>query len=262
MKVELLSHLACAFPWRDRLHCLDCVDSTNTYAKALAFNGAPHGTAVIASRQTGGRGRMGRSFYSPQGSGLYLSVILRPACKPVELMHLTCGAAVAVCDALENLTGHRPQVKWINDLVWENKKLGGILTELGFDSSGNVDYAVVGIGINCMTPAGGYPADIQNIATALDAICDFPISPAAAAAAILCQLENTADRLIAEKASIMERYRLDCLTIGKQVCTSDGVTGIATQIDDSGALLLSIADGTEQWVQSGEVSVRGMYGYI
>ena len=138
------------------LHRFETIDSTNTYLKQLAEAGAEGGTAVIAHSQTGGRGRLGRSFHSPAGSGIYLSYLLRPNCKPEGLMHLTCAVAVAMCDAVEKTTGLRPGIKWTNDLVWQKRKLGGILTELGFEN-GLVSYAVVGIGINCTQTEEDFP---------------------------------------------------------------------------------------------------------
>ena len=141
MKQRILDHLPRNHPWAGNIHYFDTIDSTNTEAKRLAAAGAPHGTVLIAGHQTGGRGRMGRSFHSPAGLGIYLSVILRPECAPGDLMHLTCAAAVAMCDAVENAAGFRPGIKWTNDLVYGKRKLGGILTELAFGSSGRVDYA-------------------------------------------------------------------------------------------------------------------------
>ena len=133
MKEHILSYLPKGHPWAEHVHYYPITDSTNIRAKELAIQGAPNGTVCIAGSQSGGKGRMGRSFHSPEGSGLYFSLILRPNCKPQELMHLTCAVAVAACDAVETLCGSRPQVKWINDLVAGNKKLGGILTELSVD---------------------------------------------------------------------------------------------------------------------------------
>ena len=124
MKEDLIKHLPPVHPGPDHVHWFDTIDSTNTYAKALAQSGAPQGTVVIADRQTGGRGRMGRSFSSPGGMGIYLSMILRPECEATELMHLTCAVAVAMCDAVEGVSGFRPQVKWINDLMAKGKKTG------------------------------------------------------------------------------------------------------------------------------------------
>ena len=130
MKEKILSHLPAECPWRDTLHWYSRTDSTNTQAKKLAKQGAPQGTVLVAGNQSAGRGRMGRSFQSPDGQGVYLSVILRPNCAPAELMHLTCAVGVAMINAVETVCSIRPQLKWINDLVIGSKKLGGILTEL------------------------------------------------------------------------------------------------------------------------------------
>ncbi|MBQ6840459.1 MAG: biotin--[Oscillospiraceae bacterium] len=130
MKQKILQKIPTECPWRDTLYWYDTIDSTNTQAKLLAQQGAPHGTVLIAGEQTGGRGRLGRTFESCAGMGVYLSVILRPNCAAEALMHLTCAAGAAMCEAVENVSGIRPGIKWINDLVVKKKKLGGILTEL------------------------------------------------------------------------------------------------------------------------------------
>ena len=123
MKEAILSYLSAGCSQRGSLHYYQTLDSTNTEAKALARQDAPAGTAVVAQMQTGGRGRMGRSFLSPAG-GVYLSVILRPEMPAAELMHLTCAAAVAAQQAVREVTGIVPQIKWINDLVLGSKKNG------------------------------------------------------------------------------------------------------------------------------------------
>ena len=113
-----------AYPWADQLEVLPQVDSTNDLLKRLAPQGAPHGTARVADCQTGGHGRRGRGFLSPAGTGVYLSILLRPRRRPAELMHLTCAVAVAMCDAVEKAAGFRPGIKWTNDLVYRRRKLG------------------------------------------------------------------------------------------------------------------------------------------
>ena len=134
-------------PWAGLVQVLDTVDSTNNLAKALAVQGAPAGTVLVADCQTGGRGRLGRSFSSPPGLGVYLSVILRPEAPPPALMHLTCAVAEVLCDGVEAASGLRPGIKWTNDLVSGGRKLAGILTELSLEAeSGHVQYAVVGAG--------------------------------------------------------------------------------------------------------------------
>ena len=157
MIASILNRLPEDFPWKHSIQYFPTIDSTNTRAKLLAAQGAPHGTVLIAGHQSGGRGRMGRSFHSPEGMGIYLSVILRPDCPATDLMHLTCAAGVAMCDAVEAAAGFRPGIKWTNDLIWGKRKLGGILTELSLKSDGTADYAVVGIGINCCQQPEDFP---------------------------------------------------------------------------------------------------------
>ena len=265
MKDLILAQLNAECPWRDTLLWFDTIDSTNTHAKDLAAQGAPHGTVLLAGHQTGGRGRMGRSFSSPAGKGLYLSVILRPGCRAEELMHLTCAAGVAACDAIESVSGFRPGVKWINDLIANDRKLGGILTELSIAPDGMVNYAVIGIGINCSQKTEDFPADIQGIAVSLETVTEKSCNQPALAAELICQLQKIADRLLAEKEHIMVLYRHDCLTVGKQVTVIRGDTqtnATALSIDDDGGLLVRYEDGAEETVSSGEVSVRGVMGYV
>lgn len=256
MKEQILSFLPEQFPWRDTIHCFDTIDSTNTRAKELAAGGAPHGTVLIADSQTGGRGRMGRNFESPKGTGIYLSVILRPGCSGQDLMHLTCAVGVAVCNAAEAVCGIRPRLKWINDLILGNKKLGGILTELSLDSRGNVNYAVIGIGIN----VNATPCGISEIATSLRE-AGLSVDRNRLIAAILQKLE----RMSVTDTSVVTQYRKDCLTLGQQVCVirPDSLSyGTAVDIDEQGGLLVRDSDGNLQTVNSGEVSIRGMYGYV
>ena len=262
--MDILSLLSPAYPWRETVHVFETVDSTNTQAKLLAAQGVPHGTALIARQQTAGRGRMGRSFFSPKDAGLYLSLILRPQCAPKDLMHLTCAVAVAACNAVEAATGFRPGIKWINDLVWGSRKLGGILTELSVTPGcGAVDYAVVGIGINCGKAA--YPEELGDIALSLGEATGRPVSPALLAARLLEALAETDCQLLSGKDALLSAYRADCVTLGKQVAvhSAQGVyEATALDIDNEGALVVQTPDGSVRAVSSGEVSVRGMYGYV
>ena len=158
MKEQILTYLPAECPWGDTLHWFHTITSTNDVAKEMAKNGAPQGTVVVAGQQSSGRGRMGRSFSSPAEKGVYLSVILRPNCPAQKLMTLTCAVGVAMCNAVEQVAGVRPKIKWINDLILENRKLGGILTELCAEQ-GIVTYAVVGVGINCDQAAQDFPPE-------------------------------------------------------------------------------------------------------
>lgn len=261
--MDILSHLSKGHPWRETIEIFDTIDSTNTRAKQLAAQGAPHGTVLIARQQTGGRGRMGRSFFSPKDAGLYLSVILRPRCAPADLMHLTCAAAVAACNAVEDAAGFRPGIKWINDLVYGSRKLGGILTELSVNpASGAVDYAVIGIGINCDKTA--YPDELAGIALSLKDVTGKTVSPALLAAKLLEHLIATDRQLLSGKDDILSAYRKNCVTLGQSVTvyTPRGIyEATALDIDINGALIVQTRDGDIRPVNSGEVSVRGMYGY-
>ena len=265
MKEQILKHLPPAYPWKENLHCFPSLGSTNDHLRALAKAGAPHGTAVLADHQTGGHGRRGRSFHSPEGVGVYLSLLLRPDCPPAELMHLTCAVAVAMCDAVEAAAGFRPRIKWTNDLVSEKRKLGGILTEIGFNAKGNVDWAILGIGINCCQQPCDFPEDIRDMAGSLSMVSGKPIDRAKVAAAMLEALETMSQQLISRKAEILNRYRLDCMTLNRDVLLVRGDEkryGYALDIDSSGALVVRFEDGHLEAVNSGEISVRGMYGYV
>lgn len=150
----------------DKLLTVDVTGSTNLLARRLAEEGAATGTAVLSASQTGGRGRMGRSFWSPEGSGMYLSVIIRPEAllSPGELTSLlTVIAGVCAADSIDEIFGTRAQLKWVNDIIINGKKAGGILTEGRFDEDRQT-FAVIGIGVNIFPPSGGFPADISAVA--------------------------------------------------------------------------------------------------
>lgn len=252
---ELSNH-----PWADRIHYFDTIDSTNNYAKMLATEGAPAGTVILAGNQTAGRGRLGRSFSSPENMGIYLSLILRPNCKPSEIMHLTCAAGVAAVRAID-----RPKVgiKWTNDLVIGKRKLGGILTELSVDPiTQKVAWVVVGIGINCCQKDRDFPEDIRHMACSLG--MDFQDIPMLVASLIVSLYQMNRD-LLAKKGEMMAQFKEKCVTIGSQISIVRGESirhGKAVDVDADGGLLVEYPDGTAETVTSGEVSIRGMYGYV
>lgn len=265
MKEQILSNLSPEYPWRDCFHYFSQLDSTNDRLKTMARQGAPHGTVLIADRQTGGHGRMGRSFHSPGGMGIYLSILLRPDCAPGELMHLTCAAAVAMCNAVEKATGLRPGIKWTNDLVYGKQKLGGILTELGLSPQGKTDYAIIGIGINCCQEQSDFPQEIQGIAASLSMVCGKEISRSRVAAAMMEALWEMDKTLLSGKEAMLQQYRADCITVGQDISLLRGAEvryGKAMDVGDNGALVVTFADGHTEAVNSGEVSIRGMYGYV
>ena len=244
MKDLIISHLPASYPWQGNLYYFNTIDSTNTHAKELAAQGAPHGTVLIADSQTGGRGRMGRSFYSPAGSGIYLSMILRPGCPARQLMHLTCATAVAAADGIQAATGLRPGIKWTNDLVVGKKKLGGILTELSLDGNGNVEYAIIGIGINCSQNAEDFPEEIKNIATSLHLTTGKIVDRAAVIAQILAALQEMSETL-QNPGAALDCYRSSCITIGQEISLVRGDEvrhGRALDVDNEGALIVEFED--------------------
>ena len=249
-----------------QVQIFDEVTSTNTLLKELGRQGAPAGTVLVAGRQTGGRGRLGRTFLSPGGVGVYFSALIRPDCAPTELMHLTCAVAVAMCDAVENAFGFRPGIKWTNDLVVGTKKLGGILTELGLDpKTGRVSYAVLGIGINCGQESGDFDPTIRDIATSARMILGHEADRERLIAEMVRALEAMDRTLLHAPAAMLERYRRDCITLGQPVSIVRGDEvryALALDIDAEGGLIVRYDSGETGTVTSGEVSVRGLYGYI
>lgn len=265
MKEQILSCLSKSYPWKEHLHYFDSIGSTNDHIRTLARSGAPHGTVVIADHQTGGHGRRGRSFHSPEGVGIYMSMLLRPSCTPGALMHLTCATATAMCDAVESAAGLRPGIKWTNDLVSGKRKLGGILTELGFAPDGSVAYAIIGIGINCCQKESDFPEDIRNMAGSLSMVTGKEIDRRNIAAAMLEALWKMDQTLLTGKEEMLLSYRRDCVTLGQDVVLVRGEEkryGHALDIDSEGALIVRFESGSIEAVNSGEVSVRGMYGYV
>ncbi len=248
------------------LHRFETIDSTNDRAKQMAKDGAQSGTVLVAAAQTGGKGRMGRSFQSPPAMGVYLSLILRPECKAAQLLHLTCAVAVAVCDAVEQAAGFRPGIKWTNDLVYGSRKLGGILTELSLKPGTDlVDFAIIGIGINCLQAKEDFPGELQNMAMSLSQAAGKTVSPEALTEAMLYSLEKLERDLLSGKTQYMDIYRRDCVTLGKEISIVRGTCvqhALALDIDPDGGLLVRLDDGTTETVSSGEVSIRGMYGYV
>ena len=248
------------------LHCLERVDSTNTYAKKLALSGAPEGTVVIANDQTAGRGRMGRQFQSPRDKGIYLTVLLRPEMEPQRLMPVTAMAGVAVCQAVEKVCGVRPGLKWPNDPVIGNRKLCGVLTEMSLEGeTGHVQYLVLGIGINVGQQAEDFTSDVAAIATSLTAYLGCPVSRPELAAALIEELEDLYQTLKGgDLRGYLAAYRRDCVNLGKTVqLLGEGREVVtAVDIDEEFGLVVRTAEGTEKTVRSGEVSVRGMYGYV
>ncbi|MBQ0038424.1 MAG: biotin--[acetyl-CoA-carboxylase] ligase [Clostridiales bacterium] len=251
-------------PRRDNLYLMESVDSTNSYARHLARQGAPDGTVVLADSQSGGRGRLGRDFQSPMGKGLYLSVLWRPNCTPEQLFSLTALAAVAVCRAVERVTGSRPGIKWPNDLVARKKKVGGILTEMEpIPGENRVDYVVLGIGLN-VYPAP-FDGEVADMAASLSEQLETELSRAELAAALLEELDTLRETVLWQPTLWLEEYRASCLNLGRTVKllqNGQQTMAVAMNVDEQYGLMVRMIDGSHVMVRSGEVSVRGLYGYV
>lgn len=232
------------------------VDSTNTQLKARAAAGAPTGSVLLAEEQSGGRGTHGRSFQSPKGDGLYLSVLLRPQLgKLKDLLTLTGWVAVAARDGVARASGAPVDIKWLNDLYLNGRKLCGILTELSFlGESGEPDYVVVGMGVNMRQTTETFRAQgLDGIAASL-ASEGYPVEPNHLAICLLEALDQLNTDFPAKRADYLERYRAHCITLGRRVSYDEG-TGTAAGIDDHFALLVSGADGAEHTIFSGTVKM-------
>lgn len=242
-----------------RVQVEERVSSTNTVLKARAEEGALEGTVLIAREQTAGRGRLGRSFFSPMGTGLYLSVILRPRLPLRKTVRITTGAAVAVAEAIEAVTGEPAQIKWVNDIVRCGKKVCGILTEAAVDGgTGDVRYAILGIGLNLSPPDGGFPEPLRAIAGALlEPGQSDPEFCGKLAAAILDRFFDRYGEL--ESEALYEAYRDRCFLLGKEIWVhrEDGkVPALAQELDRDFGLVVRLKTGQVQTLAAGEVTIR------
>ena len=258
------AHLS-GHPWQTLVTAVPSVDSTNNACKRLAAEGAPDGTAILTGCQTAGRGRRGRTFVSPPG-GLYFSVILRPHAKPEALMHLTAMAAVAAARAVFAVSGVYPDIKWTNDLVLGGKKLCGILTELTVEAeTGTVDSIVAGIGVNVRQRPEDFPPELRTIAGSVRSETGLEISRARLAAEMVRALDQMYLDWQRDPRAYLDDYRARCVTVGRPVRVVRGEdvrTGFAEAVDDDFALVVRWPDGTRETVTGGDVSVRGLFGYL
>lgn len=248
------------------LRCFDELDSTNNYLKSQTD--AADGLAVTADSQTAGRGRMDRSFQSPKGSGIYLSVLLRPSLPPDRLPPVTALAGVAVCAAVERVCGVRPGLKWPNDPVLEGKKLCGILTEASLEAeTGRLQSMVLGIGVNVAQRPEDFSPEVREVAISLLQVLGRRVSRPQLTAALLEELDRAYAALLSgDLSEYLAAYRRDCVNLGKSVQLipfggGERETAEAVGVDEEFNLVVRRADGGERTVRSGEVSVRGLWGY-
>ena len=266
------------------LYYFDSIDSTNLQAKHLAEEGAPHGTVVVADRQTAGRGRRGRTWQSPEGKNLYFTILLRPEISPDKASMLTLVMALAVADGMQKRIGdnslNRIGIKWPNDIVIDGKKICGILTEMSLSvEMGGISYLVIGTGINVLHQ--DFPEELQATATNLeDALRDlqadagkgtpkveFDTNRSMLLSAILDAFETYYEHFIeaGDLSVLQEKYDGLLVNRGRQVKVLDPkgeYEGTALGITKGGELIVELPDGSRQMVYAGEVSVRGIYGYV
>lgn len=234
------------------------VDSTNTRLKARAAS-TPTGSALLAEEQSGGRGTHGRSFQSPKGDGLYLSVLIRPRVGVADLLTLTGWVAVAAREGVERASGAPVDIKWLNDLYLNGKKLCGILTEFALlAESGEPDYVVIGMGVNMNQTRATFQAQgLEDIATSL-ALEGYPVERNHLAVCLLESLDKLNRDFPANRADYLDRYRAHCVTLGRRV-SFDGEgtlqTGTVAGVDDNFALLVDGDDGKKHIVSSGTVKM-------
>lgn len=236
---------------------LEQIDSTNDYLKNLVNHGERENTLVIADRQSKGKGRLGRKFFSPDG-GLYFSLLLRPNFSPEKALLITTAAAVVVSEALSRLSGKSAGIKWVNDIFIDNKKVCGILTEASTDfKKGTLEYAVLGIGINLYSPKDGFPDDIKDIAGVV-----FDKEPDCfTRAKIVSEIINAFFEIYDnfEKSDFLKRYKEKLFILGKKIDVIKNNTkrcATALDIDEKAGLVVEYENGDRETLSSGEVSIR------
>ncbi|MBQ6816682.1 MAG: biotin--[Clostridia bacterium] len=238
--------------------CVDKTGSTNLDAKSAAQNGADEFTVILANHQTNGRGRLGRTFFSPQGSGIYLSIVLRPKFSNENNLFITVAAAVAVCDAIKNITGIKTGIKWVNDVYLGNKKICGILTESALSSDSQTpQFSVLGIGLNLYKPQSDFPADIKDIAGSLFENETNNEIKAKLTAQIINNFKKYYDNLLNKE--YLQKYRELSVILGKEIYflkNDNKIFGTAQEIDDNAHLIVKEKSGVTHVLGAGEVSVR------
>lgn len=237
------------------LRVVDVCDSTNSRLKAEAAS-FQSDAVLIARRQTGSRGRLGRSFFSPEGSGLYMSLLLHPRLSGDDLTLITPAAAVAVCEALEEVYGVSAQIKWVNDVYLGGKKICGILTEAVFSPEGGVSHAVLGIGVNVSPPPGGFPAELAPVA---GAVLDSPAPETLSALA--ASLISAFYRIYAALPGydLAAAYAPRLLYVGKTVDVHRGDNVRRAYVlgsDSRCRLLVRYDDGDTDALSGGEITIR------
>ena len=251
-------HLIERYSKRANIEVFRTVDSTNNVCRQKAAEGAGSGYIAVATSQSSGRGRRGRTFYSPADTGVYVSFLLMPPeFNSAGVVKVTTISAVAVCKAIEEMTGKQPKIKWVNDIFIDDRKVCGILSEASYELEGNkLEYAIVGIGLNLYPPRNGFPDALASVA---GSVLDAPgqISRNKLVAKIL---SNFTELYFAENPlEYVEEYRKRCFVIGKDIDIISGKSVIkarAIAVNDDCSLQVRYPDGREQALSSGEISIR------
>jgi BirA family biotin operon repressor/biotin-[acetyl-CoA-carboxylase] ligase len=239
------------------------VDSTNTRAKLEAEHGAPDWTLVVADRQISGKGRRGRSFDSPGGVGIFMTLLLKPDFSPNKASMLTLLSGMAVCEGLKESTGLETMIKWPNDLVVNGKKVCGILTEMSAEIE-CINYVIIGIGINVNNT--DFPPEIANVATSVQLETGKQARRSDLIACVVRHLKRYYDifQKTGDLSLLKDEYNRHMINKDRKILVVRGdesFEAVAKSIDDDGELIIE-RDGKLSKVISGEVSVRGVYGYV
>ena len=236
-----------------KIQVMDQVPSTNSLLRQLALQGAEEGTVILAQSQSAGRGRMEREFYSPRDTGLYLSLLLRPqGLTTGESLEITTMAASALCIAVEEVTGRSPQIKWVNDLMLDGRKISGILTEGALSmETGKMDFIVLGLGVNLYPPHGGFPEHLQDIAGVLCKKQQKDLKNRLVGVFLQKFLYFYRGRNFAEAAKI---YRSRSILIGKEIL-AEGIQAKVLDVNDHCQLVVEYGDGSRRNLSYGEVSI-------
>ena len=241
------------------IHFFESIPSTNTIAKELAQNGAPHGTAVIAANQLEGRGRLGKSWHSVAGKGLYCSIIVRPKLSPQDFPKLTLVAGLGVAQAVESLSGKIPQLKWPNDIFMDGKKCGGILTESSsLNGVENQRFAVIGIGLNLSSSLKDFPEDLRGKITSLYIETELCFDPKEVFSTVRDEILHLIELFSKEGfAPILAAWKRRDFLLGRNMeCVgSDGniISGVSLGPDDEGQLHVEDMNGEIHTVLSGDI---------
>lgn len=260
---ELESRMATRWAGRPVIF-YESVNSTNLQAKLDAENGCGQGTLVVTDMQTAGRGRRGRGWSSPAGTNVYFTLILKPEYAPDDASMVTLVMALAVAEGIRSTCGIEAGIKWPNDIVVNGKKVCGILTEMSVERD-YIHYVVAGVGINVGLQE--FPQEIAPRAVSLEQVCGKRIARAPLVANVMKAFEDYYDIFERERSleKLTERYNSLLVSRDCEVCILDPkgeYRGVSKGIDSRGELLVELADGSVRAVYAGEVSVRGIYGYV